>query len=55
MVVRRVDGGGGLEFEGWVEWFSIAVDAQMKCCPGSTTSNESICLLLRGQKYQRHK
>ena len=46
--------GAGLEFEGWVEWFSDAADAQIKC-PGSTTSNDSICLLLRGGKYQRHK
>lgn len=32
--------GVGLEFERWVAWFSVAVDAQIKCCPGGTTSNE---------------
>lgn len=35
--------GAGLEFEGWVVWFSVAVDAQIKCCPGGTTSNERVC------------
>lgn len=36
----------GLEFEGWVEWFSGTVDPQVKFCPGSSTSNESVCLFV---------